>query len=80
MAQKKIYHEEFKIQAMKPGGEIGCSNATIEPGGALHFQIMYLPLFDFSFTGSFILIHFLISLLYNYSFRCVRIFSQHSTD
>ena len=80
MAQKKIYNEEFKIQAVKPGGEIGCSNATIEPGGALHFQIMYLPLFDFSFAGSFILIHFLISLLYNYSFRCVRIFSQHSTD
>ena len=80
MAQKKIYNEEFKIQAVKPGGEIRCSNAAIEPGGALHFLIMYLPLFDFSFAGSFILIHFLISLLYNYGFRCVRIFSQHSTD
>lgn len=32
MAQKKVYDEEFKIQAVKLGREIGFSKAAIELG------------------------------------------------
>lgn len=32
MAQKKMYDKEFKIQAVKPGREIGFSKAAQELG------------------------------------------------
>ena len=38
MEQKKVYDEEFKIQAVKQGREIGFGKATIELGVRWHIE------------------------------------------